>query len=46
MDHNYFLMMSYGMTALAIGAELVLLRIGRSRALKHIEEERDLETQD
>ena len=46
MDHDYFLWMSYGATALAILAELVALRVRRSRALRRIDEERDLETTD
>ena len=45
-DHGFYLAMSYGAAALAIVAELVALRVGRARALKHIEEERDLEAQD
>jgi heme exporter protein CcmD len=45
-DHGFYLAMSYGAAALAIVAELVALRAGRARALKHIEEERDLEAQD
>jgi heme exporter protein CcmD len=45
-DHGFYLAMSYGVAALAIVAELVALRVGRARALKHIDEERDLETQD
>ena len=46
MSHDYFIWMSYGATALAVLAEIVALRWRRSRALKHIEEERDLEAQD
>ena len=46
MDHTYYLSMSYAMTALAIVAEIVALRISRARARRLIEEERDLETQD
>jgi heme exporter protein D len=46
MDHTFFLAMSYGMAAVAIVAEIVALRIGRARALKHVEEERSLEVQD
>jgi heme exporter protein CcmD len=45
-DHGFYLAMSYGAAALAIVAELVALRVGRARALKHIDEERDLEAQD
>ena len=46
MDHQYFLWMSYGATALALAAELLLLNLRRARALRRIEEERDLEAQD
>ena len=46
MNHQYFLWMSYGATALAMAVELALLLARRSRALRRIEEERDLETQD
>ena len=44
--HEYYIWMSYGMTALALAAELVALRLRRSRSLRRIEEERDLEAQD
>lgn len=46
MSHEFYLWMSYGMTALALAAELAALRMRRAGALRHIEEERDLETQD
>ena len=46
MDHQYFLWMSYGATAIAIALELILLFARRSRAYRRIEEERDLEAQD
>ena len=46
MSHDYFLWMSYGATGLAIALEIVLLAARRARALKRIEEERDLEAQD
>jgi len=46
MNHEYFLAMSYGAAAVAILIEIVLLRVRRARALRRIEEERDLETQD
>jgi len=46
MDHSFYLAMSYAATAIAIAAELVGLRLRRSRALRGIEEERDLEAQD
>jgi heme exporter protein D len=45
-NHEYFLAMSYGAAAVAIVAEIILLRVRRARALHRIEEERDLETQD
>jgi hypothetical protein len=45
-NHEYFLAMSYGAAAVAIVAEIILLRVRRARALRRIEEERDLETQD
>ncbi len=46
MNHEYFLAMSYGAAAVAILVEIVLLRVRRARALRRIEEERELETQD
>ena len=46
MNLEYFLAMSYGAAAVAIVAEIVLLRVRRARALRRIEEERELETQD
>jgi heme exporter protein CcmD len=46
MSHEFFIWMSYGATAIAIADELVALRARRARALRTIEEERDLETQD
>jgi heme exporter protein CcmD len=46
MSHEFYLVMSYGMTALALMAEVVALRVRRAGALRRIEEERDLETQD
>ena len=45
-DHSFYLWMSYAATALALLAEMVALRIGRSGALRAIEEERALEAQD
>ena len=44
--HEFYLWMSYGMTAVALLAEIVALRVRRARSLKRIEEERDLEAQD
>ena len=46
MDHNFYLAMSYGATVIAIAAELVALRLRRARAIRAVEEERDLEAQD
>jgi heme exporter protein CcmD len=46
MSHEYFLAMSYGAAAVVIAAEIIALRMRRDRALRRIEEERDLETQD
>lgn len=46
MSHDYFIWMSYGAAAIALAAELVGLRLRRARALRRIEEERDLEAQD
>jgi len=45
-SHQYFLWMSYGAAAIIVAAELIVLRVGRARVLRRIEEERDLETQD
>lgn len=46
MDHQFYLWMSYGVTAVAIAVEAALLLARRARALRTVEEERDLETQD
>ncbi len=46
MNHDYFIWMSYGAAAVALAAELIALRVGRARALRRIEEEKDLEAQD
>jgi heme exporter protein CcmD len=45
-DHQFYLWMSYGATALAIAVEIALLAARRARALRLVDEERDLETQD
>jgi heme exporter protein CcmD len=45
-EHGFYLAMSYAAAALAIVAELIALKAGRARALKHVEEERELEAQD
>jgi heme exporter protein CcmD len=44
--HEFYLWMSYGMTALMLVLELVALRVRRARAMRRVEEERDLEAQD
>jgi heme exporter protein CcmD len=44
--HEFYIWMSYGTTALALIVEIVALRLRRSRSLRRIEEERDLEAQD
>ena len=46
MSHDFFIWMSYGVAAVMVAAELIALRVGRARALRRIEEERDLEAQD
>jgi heme exporter protein CcmD len=46
MSHEFYLWMSYGAAAVAIVAEIILLRVRRASALARIEEERDLEAQD
>ena len=46
MGHDFYIWMSYGATALAMAVELALLRAGRTRALRLVDEERELETQD
>jgi heme exporter protein CcmD len=46
LSHDFFIWMSYGATALVVVAEAVALSLGRKRALRRIEEERDLEAQD
>jgi heme exporter protein CcmD len=43
---EFYLWWSYGITLAALVAEVVALRIGRSRAMRRVEEERDLEAQD
>jgi heme exporter protein CcmD len=46
MSHGFYLWMAYGVTMLAIVVEVAALRVRRKRALRQVEEERDLETQD
>ena len=43
---EFYLWWSYGVTFAALLAEVVALRIRRSRAIRRVEEERDLEAQD
>jgi heme exporter protein CcmD len=45
-DHNFYLWMSYGVTALALIVEIVALRMRRAGALRLVETERDLEAQE
>ena len=46
MSHGFFIWMSYGAAAIAIAVELLALSARRARALRSIDEERELETQD
>lgn len=46
MEHGFYLWMAYGMAAVALLAEIALLRLRRSRVLRRIDEERELEAQD
>ena len=46
MTHEFYLWMSYGVSGLVVVAELVGLAVRRRRALRGVEEERDLEAQD
>ena len=46
MNHQYYLWMSYGATAIAMALELAILLARRARAKRMIEEEPDLEAQD
>ena len=45
MSHAFYLWMSYGATAVAVAAEIILLRLRRAQALSRVEEEKDLEAQ-
>ncbi|HUP96323.1 MAG TPA: heme exporter protein CcmD [Usitatibacter sp.] len=45
-DAQFYLWMSFGVTALAIAVELICLRLGRARARRLVDEERGLEAQD
>ena len=46
MNHQYYLWMSYGATAIAMALDVAILVARRARAKRMIEEERDLEAQD
>lgn len=46
MSHEYFIAMAYGVSALALLAEIVVLTLRARGARRHVEEERDLEAQD
>jgi len=43
---DFYIWMSYGVTAVALAVEIFWLRVRRGRALRRIEEERELEAQD
>ncbi len=43
---EFYLWWSYGATLIALVVEMVALGIRRPRAMKRVEEERDLEAQD
>jgi heme exporter protein D len=45
-DHTFYIAMSYGALAVAIVVEIVSLRLRRAQALRGVDEERELETQD
>jgi len=45
-NQAFFIWMSYGATALVVLGEIVALRLRRARALREIEQERELEAQD
>ena len=46
MTHEFYLWMSYGMFAIAVVVELAIPAARREKALRMVEEERDLEAQD
>jgi heme exporter protein CcmD len=46
MSHDFYLWMSYGATAIALAVEVFTLRLRRAKALRMIEEERDIEAED
>jgi heme exporter protein CcmD len=43
---QFYLWWSYGVTFAALALEIAALRLRRARAMKRVEEERDLEAQD
>jgi heme exporter protein CcmD len=45
-SHEYFVAMAYGVSALAVLAEIIVLRVRAARARREVEEERELEAQD
>jgi heme exporter protein CcmD len=45
-SHDYFIAMAYGVSALALLAEIIVLRLHSRRARRHVEAERALEAQD
>ena len=45
-DATFYIAMSYGALAAAVIVEIVALRLRRARALRGIDEERELEAQD
>jgi heme exporter protein CcmD len=46
MSHDFYLWMSYGAAAVALVVEIVALRARHARALRMIEQERDIEAED
>jgi len=46
MSHAFYLWMSYGATAVALIVEIMALRARRAKALRMIEQERDIEAED
>jgi heme exporter protein CcmD len=44
--HSFYVTMSYAALAIAVLVEVVALKWRRARALRGVEEERELETQD
>ena len=46
MTHEFYLWMSYGVSAVVVAVEIAGLALRRRSALRGVEEERDLEAQD